>query len=216
MPTIMDKSRHLDDWFSSDIQFNLLYPPSIQALARMHWTPLAVIKTAAEFLATPDSSRILDIGSGVGKFCLSASYYHPNVHFAGVEQRNSLVEQAITARNTLGLANVSFIAANFTQLDFSHYDHFYFYNSFFENLGDADRIDDSIQYSPSLYHYYSNYLRRELEKMPAGTRIVTYCSWQDEIPPSYELVKTELDGLLKFNVKTHMAGIPLNHLPVTC
>ncbi|GGA94633.1 methyltransferase domain-containing protein [Puia dinghuensis] len=202
MPAITDKSRHLDDWFVSDIQFNLLYPPSMQALARMHWTPLAVIKSAAEFLATRDGSRILDIGSGVGKFCLSASYYQPNALFAGVEQRNNLVGHAVAARSTLGLRNVSFVAANFTQLDFSHYDHFYFYNSFFENLGDADRIDDSIQYSSSLYHYYSNYLRRELGKMPAGTRIVTYCSWQDEIPPSYELVQTDLDGLLKYNVKT--------------
>ena len=203
MPAITDKSRHIDDWFSSDIQFNLLYSPPIQALARTHWTPLAVIKPAAEFLAAGDGFRILDIGSGVGKFCLSASYYQPNARIVGIEQRHSLIEHAAAARSALRLPNVSFIAGNFTQLDFSHYDHFYFYNSFFENLGEADKIDDSIQYSPSLYHYYSNYLRRELEKMPAGTRIVTYCSWQDEIPPSYELVKTELDGLLKYNIKTH-------------
>lgn len=156
---------------------------------------------ASEFLVTGEGARILDIGSGVGKFCLSASYFKPHAFFDGVEQRNSLVGQAETVRNILGLYNVSFIHANFTQINFRKYDHFYFYNSFFENLDGTDKIDNSIEYSPALYNYYSNYLYKELEQMPTGTRIVTYCSWQDEIPPCYSVVQSELDGLLKFHVK---------------
>jgi SAM-dependent methyltransferase len=201
MSPIAARTKHLNNWFSSDIQFHLLYPASIQQLARRHWTPLNVVRMASEFLVTGEGDRILDIGSGVGKFCLSASYYKPNAFFDGVEQRDSLVEHAKTTRNILGLFNVNFIHGNFTQLSFEKYDHFYFYNSFFENLEGADKIDDSIQYSPALYNYYSGYLYKELEKMPAGTRVVTYCSWQDEIPPSYSIVQIELDGLLKFNIK---------------
>src|SRR5579859_4578313 len=128
MPPITVKTRHLDDWFSSDIQFNLLFPPEIQQLAAKHWTPLAVAKMASAFLADKEGVRILDIGSGAGKFCLSASYYKPNAFFDGVEQRKNLVEEAEITRNILGLFNASFIHGNFTQLDFSKYDHFYFYN----------------------------------------------------------------------------------------
>ena len=36
---------------------------------------------------------------------------------------------------------------NFTQLDFKNFDHFYFYNAFYENLAGTDKIDDSIDYS---------------------------------------------------------------------
>ena len=201
MSSMTTKPQHLDNWFSSDIQFNLLYPTYIQQLARRHWTPLNVARMASEFLVTGEDVRVLDIGSGAGKFCLSASYYKPQAIFDGVEQRNSLVEHAETARNILGLFNVTFIHGNFTQVNFQKYNHFYFYNSFFENLEGTDKIDDSIQYSPALYNYYSGYLYKELEKMPVGTRIVTYCSWSDEIPPSYSIEQSELDGLLKFHIK---------------
>ncbi|HEX9510211.1 MAG TPA: class I SAM-dependent methyltransferase [Puia sp.] len=201
MSPIATKTQHLDNWFSSDIQFNLLYPASIQQLAGKHWTPLNIARIAAEFLVTGEGVRVLDIGSGVGKFCLSASYYKPHAFFDGIEQRNSLIEHAETARNILGLFNVTFIHGNFTQVNFKKYNHFYFYNSFFENLDGTDKIDDSIEYSAALYNYYSGYLYKELEEMPAGTRIVTYCSWQDEIPSSYNVVQSELDGLLKFYIK---------------
>ncbi len=201
MSSIAAKSRQSDSWFSSDLQFDLLYPESIQRLASMHWTPLHVARMAAEFLATGEGVRILDIGSGVGKFCLSAAYYKPASFFDGVEQRSSLIGHAEAARAILGLSNVAFIHGNFTQLDFKKYTHFYFYNSFFENLDGTDKIDDSIEYSPGLYNYYSNYLYKEFEKMPVGTRIVTYCSWGDEIPPAYSVVQSELDGLLRFYIK---------------
>lgn len=82
----------MNNWFSSDIQFHLLYPPSMQRLARRHWTPLTVAQQAAQFLAPNDGVRILDIGSGVGKFCLSAAYYNPNALFYGIEQRKNLVQ----------------------------------------------------------------------------------------------------------------------------
>jgi len=32
----------------------------------------------------------LDIGSGVGKFCLAGAYYKPSASFFGVEQRKDL------------------------------------------------------------------------------------------------------------------------------
>ncbi|MGZ5245479.1 MAG: methyltransferase, partial [Flavitalea sp.] len=97
--------------------------------------------------------------------------------------------------------NVSFIHGNFTQLDFRQFDSFYFFNSFYENLKGTDKIDSSIEYSLSLFNYYNNYLYKELEQKPNGTRIATYHSLEDEIPPSYYVVKTELNGSLKFWVK---------------
>ena len=68
-------SAYEEKYFSSDKQFNELYPPAIQSLARRHWTPLDVARKAANYLAAEDNVKILDIGSGVGKFCLSAAHF---------------------------------------------------------------------------------------------------------------------------------------------
>jgi len=191
-----------DHWFSTDEQFHYLYPVSIRLLATKHWTPLQITQRVAQYLAPSDNARVLDIGSGVGKFCLVAAWCMPSAFFTGIDQRKDLVEHADTARNILKLKNVKFIHGNFTRLDFEQYDHFYFYNSFYENLFDTEKIDDSIAYSPKLYSYYNRYLYKKLDGRPAGTRLVTYHSLEEEIPPSYHLVEAQVNDLLKFWIKS--------------
>jgi SAM-dependent methyltransferase len=198
---LLEKRQMKEKWISSDDRFNQLYPFSIQVLARKHWTPLHVARKAAIFLAADNNSRILDIGSGVGKFCLAAAYAKPNAFYYGVEQRKSLIIEAEVVKKTLQLENVSFIHGNFTQLDFRNYDHFYFFNSFYENLIGTNKIDDTIEYSQELYNYYNRYLFKQLELKPAGTKLVTYHSLEDEVPEGYKLIDAEIDNLLKYWIK---------------
>jgi SAM-dependent methyltransferase len=188
-------------WFNSDAEFHNLYPASVRPLAVRHWTPLRVARKAANFLAAENGVRVLDIGSGTGKFCLSGAYYKPDAVYYGVEQRKLLTSYAEEAKKVLEFSNVSFIHGNFTQLDLNEYDHFYFYNSFYENLAGTDKIDDSFDYSASLYHYYNHYLFKQLEKTPRGTRLATYYSSEGEVPPCFLEVGSEMDNLLKFWVK---------------
>lgn len=195
---LLEKRIYAEKWFSSDDQFNQLYPLSIQVLALRHWTPFSVARKAANFLAAENNVRILDIGSGVGKFCMGAAYYKHKAFYYGVEQRKSLISYSETAREMLHIENVSFIHGNFTQLDFKNYDHFYFYNAFYENIHGTDKIDDSIDYSVELFNYYNRYLYKQLELKPVGTRIATFHSLEYEIPPSYHEVGSEFDNLLKF------------------
>ena len=196
-----EKTYYTERWFSSDIHFNQLYPNPIQLLSPRHWTPLTVARKAANFLAAGNNVKILDIGSGVGKFCLVAAHHKPRAFFYGIEQRKSLVDYAETARETLGLDNVSFTAGNFTQVDFRNYDHFYFYNAFYENLIPTNRMDESIEYSLELFNYYNRYLYKQLEQRPPGTRLATFHSMEDEIPPDYHIVGSEMNELLKFWIK---------------
>lgn len=198
---VQETEMNIQNWFRSDEHFNKLYDPSIRALAYRHWTPLDVARKAASFLAAEKNVRILDIGSGVAKFCLAGAYFHPESQFFGVEQRKNLIVQSEIARLKLGLENVRLIHANFTRLDFRDYDHFYFFNSFFENLSGAGKIDESIEYSEQLYNYYNRYLYRQLEHKPPGTRLATYYGSGDEIPDSYHIVGTAINQQLKFWVK---------------
>jgi hypothetical protein len=143
----------------------------------------------------------LDIGSGAGKFCLGAAFYKPNAHFYGIEQRKNLVAHAEVARQILKFRNVSFIHGNFTRLDFKNYDHFYFYNSFYENLAFADKIDHSIPQSVALYNYYTRHLYQQLEPASAGTKLVTFNSLGSEVPAGFKLVNEEKNLLLRFWIK---------------
>ena len=187
--------------FNNDDAFNKLCPLNIQVKAAKHWTRLEVAKMAADFLAPEKDTHVLDIGSGVGKFCIAAAHHKPKAIFYGVEQRKNLVEYSIESCSRVGLYNASFIHANFTQLDLRQFDSFYFYNSFYENISLGQKIDDEVEYSEALYNYYCNYLNKELEKMPAGTRVATFHSLEHEMPASYRVVKTGFRGSLKFWTK---------------
>jgi len=188
-------------WFESDSIFDSLYPINIQALAKKHWTPIDVAKTSAEFLAIEPNTKILDIGSGVGKFCLTAAFFHPNNLFFGIEQRKNLVEIANQTQLKLGLKNVLFIDGNVMEMNFNEYHHFYFYNAFFENIAGTEKIDEDISYSLQKYNSYNIFLYKQLQSKPAGTRLVTFHSLENEVPTNFMLVDAKMDNLLKFWIK---------------
>jgi len=186
--------------FTHDQDFDAIYPEHIQRLSRKHWTSLEIAKIAGDFLAQPGST-VLDIGSGVGKFCLLAGHLHPDTLFCGVEQRHDLMLLAEKAQQEMALQNVQFIHANITQINFKEFDHFYYYNSFYENIDQLNRIDDTIETSIDLYLYYIQYLYVMLQEKPIGTRLVTYQSLEQEIPSGYKLIGTAKGKLVKMWVK---------------
>ena len=198
----IDASHQPVTCFTSDAEFNRLFPPAVQLLAARHWTPLSIIKRAVKFLTPHYNARILDIGSGIGKFCLGGAHFAPDAFFTGIEQRSNLSALADNTAKKLGIKNVHFIHDNFTRLDFRNYDHFYFYNAFYENLSGTDKIDDSIEYTNELYYYYCQCLREKLDEMTRGTRLVTFHSLENEIPRSFILQETTYDKTLKFWVKS--------------
>ncbi|WP_343692190.1 class I SAM-dependent methyltransferase [Chitinophaga sp.] len=187
--------------FTSDDAFDLIYPRGMQQLSKRHWTPLQIATASAAFLAHKPGTRILDIGSGVGKFCLIGAHFHPNSYFYGIEQREDLYLHARTAKEVLKVENADFILGNFTRFNADQYDSFYFYNSFFEHLTPEDGIDQQIDFSTNLYDYYTRYMQDIMDQRGSGTRLVTYYSMGDEVPDSYQLVDASDDMLLKMWIK---------------
>lgn len=182
---------HIDSlnlvYFDKDTSFDYLYPRRIQNLSDMHWTPLEIAKKSSEYLSAPNS-KVLDIGSGVGKFCIAAGFFEPETLFYGVEQRRDLFNLAESVKNTLDLSNVKFIHNNITALDFELFDSFYFFNSFYENIKPDLSIDTKIEVNSELYNYYTNYVYQQLDQRPSGTRLVTYHGSAKQIPSSYQLI----------------------------
>ncbi|MES1220842.1 MAG: methyltransferase domain-containing protein [Bacteroidota bacterium] len=187
--------------FNDDRRFIEIYPQNIQKISQRHWTPVSVIRQAARFLSPAPNLRILDIGSGIGKFCLVAAHDNPDSIFIGVEQRAELVQVAEHAKEILAIKNVIFHHENITGTDLSAYDHFFFFNSFFEQIEPVDRMDGSIVYSNANYAYYTEVLYKKLEILPPGTRLVTYHGKHSQVPPGFVLRDRTFDNLLEFWIK---------------
>ena len=194
---------HIDkahNYLSSDEEFDRLFPIYVQKLSSMHWTPLNVSAVVARFLAPNANARVIDIGAGVGKFCIAGSIYSKGT-FTGVEQRKNFVTIGNKVIKQLGLQRASLIHGNFTELDLSPYTGIYFYNSFHENLVYADALDDKVEKSGELYELYSAHFIRQLIAMPVGTRLATFWLSITEIPGCYKLQESHFNNLLKLWVK---------------
>jgi SAM-dependent methyltransferase len=167
---LIRRGQPIDDrWFDS------IFPEWAARLSKRHWTPVRVAMRAAELLASGGATHVLDVGSGVGKFCIVASLASLKLRFTGVEQRPRFVEVAQRLVRLYDLPRLTFVTGNMTDLDWSPFDAFYFFNPFQEQLGPAcEAIDDTIARDQSLHSLYVRATRSRLRLAPPGTRVVTY------------------------------------------
>lgn len=184
----------------TDEKFNTIYPTSVRRLSEKHWTPVSVAKAASEFLVSSSGTRVLDIGSGAGKFCMVGAV-NTNGHFTGVEQRIELVDLTQSLIRKYSLQNIEFIHANITSIDFRKYNAFYFYNSYYENIDFGNKIDDSILLNTGFYKAYTKYTLEQLAMLPAGTRLATYWASDKFTPPGFTLIDSLYDERLNLYEK---------------
>jgi SAM-dependent methyltransferase len=158
----------------SDEQFDQVYDDWWRWISPHYWTPVAVARQAAQLLIEGGCKHILDIGSGVGKFCIVGALA-TGARFVGVEQRPKLVETARTAAARLGAKRVAFVAGDFAEVDFSGFDGFYLFNPFEELIaGGVLPIDDSIDISLERFHQHLLSLTSKLQQTRSGVNVVTY------------------------------------------
>lgn len=188
------------DIAESDNTFDAALSKSTQGHSYIHWTPIEVIKTAVDWLGTASSNRILDIGSGVGKFCIIGSM-NSRAHFTGVEIRDNLFEESIRLKSELQLSNVEFIHSDIQSIDFNNFTSFYFYNPFCELVALSGRIDEQFQLDEEKYSYYQDFVVSQLKNAPKGTKLVTYCSPDLDISMDFDLIDMYFEGLLQLWIK---------------
>lgn len=178
-----------------DKEFDMIYPAALRKMSKRHFTEVDVAIKAAQLLVTKPKQRILDIGSGVGKFCFVASAYTVAL-YTGVDYRKHFVELCKNLIDKYHFKNVNFINDNIMNIDFTKYDSFYFFNSFQEHADRTAKLDNTIEVNLDNYKKYALFLKKQFAKMPDGTRIVTYHVNPAQIPDTYRLVSLHFDGLL--------------------
>lgn len=180
---------------ADDFAFDELYPGAIRDHASRFWTPVRVAHRGAQLLADRGVKRVLDVGSGVGKFCLVAGSACPEITFVGVEQRPHLVEVAEDARGMLGLRNVRFLAGDVTAASWCEFDAFYLYNPFAENLfPDDGPLDRTVELSPRRLVADVQHVCAVLAAARVGTYMLTYNGFGGPIPTSWDLGHVEAAG----------------------
>ncbi len=176
-----------------DERFDRVYPQSIRDLSDIHWTPSRVARRAAELLDLASWARVLDVGSGVGKFCLVAAANSPAT-FVGVERRPNLIEVAESARTALGTSRVAFVHGDVFQMDWSSFHALYFYNPFGEHfLAEEERMDAET-FGMDAYDRAVVLTQDHLDRMPAGTRVALYHGFGGGMPASYRCQFREWSG----------------------
>jgi SAM-dependent methyltransferase len=177
----------------TDQSFDSLFPDDIRGLSEIHWTPVEVAIRAAALLAAGPRTRVLDVGSGCGKFCLVGAITTRS-QYVGIEQRATLVAAARRARTGLKLNRVSFVHGDMTRLDWTVFDAFYLYNPFYEHQIQKIRIDDTLHFSPETFQAHVGAVERKLSLLKVGARVVTYHGFGGVFPADYRCLHEEEAG----------------------
>jgi SAM-dependent methyltransferase len=181
-----------DTCLSSDVTFDALYEQRFRALSTQHWTPVRIARRAATLLTLCGAKRILDVGSGVGKFCIVGALT-TNAEFVGVERRGYLVEVARHAAFRCGAKRASFDHANIDAFSFEGFDGVYLFNPFYELIGNLiEPIDGSTERSAALHRHFVRRTTEQLARMAAPVAVVTYGGFGGPMPPQYKFAGDEV------------------------
>lgn len=173
-----------------DREFDDVFPLEVRGVSRVHWTPVEVAVRAARLLVSRAGATILDVGAGVGKFCIVAAAT-VGARVRGVEHRRRLVGIARKAASRVGV-DVDFAHGTLEDENASEVDGVYLFNPFAENLSSPrDRLDHTVELSLERFWRDVATTERFLRAARPGTRVVTYCGFGGSMPEDYVLAHRE-------------------------
>ncbi|MDZ4727138.1 MAG: methyltransferase domain-containing protein [Leptospira sp.] len=172
----------------SDGEFDKLYPPYFQEISSVQWSPIHICKLVLDLFNLKEEDQLLDVGSGVGKFCFIAAIL-TKANVTGVEKRKELVQVSNGILKQSKLKNLNFIHKRMEDLDWNQFSCLYFYNPFYENISPHHRIDDEIPEGIKKFSENLNVTKQKLSDLKKGTKIVTYHSFGGKMPSSYKKIK---------------------------
>lgn len=184
----------------TDTRFDRIFPPLVTKASPVHWTAIGVALLSFDFLDLQEGIRVLDVGSGSGKYCLIGAL-STKAYFTGIEQRPYLAEMANQLASKFGLFNASFINGDALEHDWSSFDVIYLFNPFYENVMPSGlRID--LETKVSYKRYKSNIMRTlsKLSKLRKGTRVITYYGFGSKMPDSFKLINSIPVGFSRIEI----------------
>jgi SAM-dependent methyltransferase len=186
--------RPLDSRLTSDLHFDEVYEERIRLLSEQHWTPVAVAARAATLLTQVGATRILDVGSGAGKFCIVGALW-TGAEYVGVERRGSLVQVARQAASQMGASRATFIHSNVDSFSFDGFSGIYLYNPFFEHVSRLLLpIDADIDRAARAHRQIVDKIEEKLRAVSHPVAVVTFNGFGGTMPRTYTFLGDEPAG----------------------
>lgn len=196
-----------------DPVFDQLLPRELRAVSYSFWTPIDVALLAVDWLAEAGARRVLDIGSGAGKFCVIGALAGA-FEMIGLEHRGRLVGAARELAASLGVADrATFVEGALGTVPLPSADAYYLYNPFGENLsGWGEGLDDEVELGVPRYQRDVARAEALLRDAPVGTLVLTYNGFGGTFPDSYETLRVDkaLSNVLRLRRKTRADDARLN------
>lgn len=175
-----------------DAFFDRIFPDWARQLSRVHWTPLPVARRAVQLLSEQDpEARILDVGSGAGKFCLIGVTVTKDARFFGIEQRPHLLMLSHRLAEHYRIPRLTLAEGNLTGHDWTGYTGIYLFNPFQEHRTPYQRIDSTIELTHRQFDRYVQAVRDRLLDLRSGARVVTYHGFGGDIPLGFRRISSE-------------------------
>lgn len=172
-----------------DKTFDRLYPFSHRLRSWLHWTPLEVARRACNLLAPAPDTRVLDVGSGVGKVCIVGALTTA-AQWCGIERDPTMVTLATAAATALA-ARATFRLGEMTAVDWTSFRAFYLFNPFAEILL-ASTEEPAVR--QARYQESVAFVEAQLAATTPGTRVVTYHGFGGSLERSFDLTHREKMG----------------------
>jgi len=184
-----------------DDDFDVFLPSDLHELSADQWTPIEVALTAASWLKEVGAQKVVDIGSGPGKFCVVAALAGSG-EWVGLEQNARFVAVARSMARLFGVeSRARFVHARLDESSMPECDAYYIYNPFAQHL-----FDPGGAATPDYERYRRDVMIAQdiFRRARDGTIVLTYNGFGGLMPSSYEAhrVDRELPCVLRMWRKT--------------
>ncbi|GBF42135.1 hypothetical protein LPTSP2_14210 [Leptospira ellinghausenii] len=174
----------------TDEIWDSLLPNEYRVLSPYQWTPIEIIRFTWEYLKTQSVYSVMDLGSGVGKFCLNlVQFANGSFPVYGVEDRKGLVTVSEKLMLKLKITGVTFTQSDFlVNFPYGH-SHYYVFNPLYELMKGEHSIDFKKEKSAIEFIKNIQILKHHLYQCKKGTQVITYHGFGGSVLPGYKIVK---------------------------
>lgn len=187
-----------------DELFDRFLPVRLRVASGVFWTPLVVAARAAAWLVEADVGSLVDIGAGVGKFCVAAALATRG-HYIGVEHRPRLVAAAGRLARLFRVEDrVTFVTASLDPRTLPVAEAYYLYNPFGENrFGPDGHLDEDVELGEARYRGDIAAVEAVLHEARVGTFVITYNGFGGVVPEGWAQTRVDrtLPNMLRMWVK---------------